>query len=139
MANSERSIKVLMAKPGLDGHDTGVVTVAMALRDAGMEVIYFGIHQTPERIVAAAIQEDVDVIGLSILSGGHMGVCSRVMKLLKENDATHIMVLVGGIYDVEDHPKLKEMGVTEVFGIDCSLDSIVDFIKTNVRRKVGPS
>jgi len=111
----ERKIRVLIAKPGLDGHDRGAKVVARALRDAGMEVIYTGLRQTPEQIVTAALQEDVDVIGLSILSGAHMTLVPRVMQLLQEKGLQDVVVFVGGIIPQEDIPKLKALGVAEVF------------------------
>ncbi|MGH9459222.1 MAG: cobalamin B12-binding domain-containing protein [Thermoanaerobaculia bacterium] len=112
---AERKIRVLIAKPGLDGHDRGAKVVARALRDAGMEVIYTGLRQTPEQIVAAAIQEDVDAIGLSILSGAHNVLFPEIMRLLREQDASDIPVFVGGIIPEKDIPKLKEIGVRDVF------------------------
>lgn len=130
----EGKIKVLVAKPGLDGHDRGAKVVARALRDAGMEVVYTGIRQTPEQIVEAAIQEDVDVIGLSILSGAHMHLLPRIMELLREKRAD-VLVICGGITPKEDVSQLKEMGVREVFGPGARTDEIVKFIKNNVRAK----
>ncbi len=111
----ERTIRVVVAKVGLDGHDRGAKIIARALRDAGMEVIYTGLHQTPEQVVEAAIQEDVDAIGISILSGAHMTLVPRVVELLRENEADDILVFVGGTIPKEDIPKLKEVGVGEVF------------------------
>ena len=111
----ERRIRVLIAKPGLDGHDRGAKVVARALRDAGMEVIYTGLHQTPEQIVEAAIQEDADLVGLSVLSGAHMTLFAKVMELLAERDATDIVVFGGGIIPEEDIPVLEELGVAKVF------------------------
>ena len=123
-------IRVLMAKPGLDGHDRGAKVVARALRDAGIEVIYTGYGQTPEQIVASAIQEDVDVIGCSILSGAHLGLMRKIMSSLRErNAAEDFLVLVGGTIPEEDIPELKEEGVTEVFSTDSSIGKIVEFIK----------
>ncbi len=123
-----KKIRVLVAKPGLDGHDRGVKVVARALRDAGMEVIYTGLRQTPEMIVESAIQEDVDVIGLSILSGAHMELVPRVMELLRANDATDIVVLVGGIIPQDDVSALQELGVAGTFGPGTSMTDIVGFI-----------
>jgi methylmalonyl-CoA mutase, C-terminal domain len=108
-------IRVLVAKPGLDGHDRGAKVVARALRDAGMEVVYTGLRQSPEQIVAAAAQEDVDAIGLSILSGAHLPICRRVIELLKEKDMASVRVFVGGIIPAQDIPELKAMGVSEIF------------------------
>ena len=121
-------IRVIVAKVGLDGHDRGAKVVARALRDAGVEVIYTGLHQTPEQIVAAAIQEDVDAVGLSILSGAHMTLFSRVIELLKERDASDIVVFGGGIIPQDDADALKRMGVAEIFGPGTSLQSIIDFV-----------
>lgn len=132
---AERKIRVLVAKPGLDGHDRGAKVIARALRDAGMEVIYTGLRQTPEQIVTAAIQEDVDVIGLSILSGAHMTICPRVMQLVREKGLTDVLVIVGGIIPDEDIPKLKAMGIAEVFLPGTLLEEIVRFIRENVRRE----
>ena len=130
----EGKIKVLVAKPGLNGHDRGAKVVARALRDAGMEVVYTGIRQTPEQIVEAAIQEDVDVIGLSILSGAHMHLIPRIMELLREKRAD-VLVICGGITPKEDVSHLKEMGVRKVFGPGARTDEIIKFIKNNVRAK----
>jgi methylmalonyl-CoA mutase C-terminal domain/subunit len=113
---SERKIRVLVAKPGLDGHDRGAKVVARALRDAGMEIIYTGLRQTPEMVAEAALQEDVDVIGLSILSGAHMALVPRVLELLKANKQEHVKVFVGGIIPDEDVPRLMESGVVGVYG-----------------------
>ena len=121
----QKKIRVLVAKPGLDGHDRGAKVVARALRDAGMEVIYTGLRQTPEMIAEAALQEDVDVIGLSILSGAHMALVPRVMTLLKENEMEHVKVFVGGIVPDEDVPALLEMGVTGVYGPGTLTEDIV--------------
>ncbi|MGB3346496.1 MAG: cobalamin B12-binding domain-containing protein [Candidatus Humimicrobiia bacterium] len=126
---AEKKIRVLIAKPGLDGHDRGAKVVARALRDAGMEVIYSGLHQTPEQIVETAIQEDVDAIGLSILSGAHMTLFPRVIELLKENRVEDKMVFGGGIIPDEDITKLKEMGVAELFTPGTDTDTIVKFLK----------
>nr|WP_040684487.1 cobalamin B12-binding domain-containing protein [Thermus aquaticus] len=127
-----RRIRVLIAKPGLDGHDRGAKVVARALRDAGMEVIYTGLRQTPEMIVSAAIQEDVDAVGLSILSGAHMHYFREVKRLLDEQGASDILLFGGGIIPDEDVPKLKELGVTAVFGPGTSTQAIVDFLKRAV-------
>lgn len=125
-----RKIRVLVAKPGLDGHDRGVKVIARALRDAGMEVIYTGLRQTPEMVVEAAIQEDVDVIGLSILSGAHLDLVPRVMQLIDANNARDIVVLVGGIIPEEDLPALKELGVAGIFGPGTPMQDIVAFINS---------
>ncbi len=122
---TERKIRVLVAKPGLDGHDRGAKVVARALRDAGMEVIYTGLRQTPEMIAEAALQEDVDVVGLSILSGAHMALVPRVLELLKANGQDHVKVFVGGIIPDEDVPRLKEMGVYAVYGPGASTEQII--------------
>jgi len=122
-------IRVLVAKPGLDGHDRGAKVIARALRDAGMEVIYTGLRQTPEMIVNAALQEDVQVIGLSILSGAHNAIVPRVMDLLREKDMGDVKVVVGGIVPDEDAAELKRLGVAEVFQPGASLDAIVNFIR----------
>jgi methylmalonyl-CoA mutase C-terminal domain/subunit len=124
-------IRVLVAKPGLDGHDRGAKVIARALRDAGMEVIYTGLRQTPEMIVNAALQEDVRVIGLSILSGAHNAIVPRVMELLREKEMTDVMVIVGGIIPDDDAEALKRGGVAGVFQPGASLDSIVNFIRSN--------
>ena len=128
----DRKIKVLVAKPGLDGHDRGAKVVARALRDAGMEVVYTGLRQTPEQIVNAAIQEDVDVIGLSCLSGAHNTLFPKVMELLKEEDADDIIVLAGGIIPDDDHDGLEECGIGGIFTPGTSTQDIVKFIKENV-------
>ena len=127
--------RILVAKPGLDGHDRGVKVMANVFRDSGMEVIYTGLHQTPEQIVAAALQEDVDVIGLSILSGAHLGLTGRVMSGLKEKGLEGMVVLVGGTIPEEDIPKLKEMGVAAVFPTGTPLDSPVEFIREHFKGK----
>lgn len=129
---AEQKIRVLVAKPGLDGHDRGAKVIARALRDAGMEVIYTGLRQTPEMLVNAALQEDVAVIGLSILSGAHNTVVPRVMDLLKQNQAQDILVLVGGIIPDIDLPQLKQAGVAGVFQPGASTEDIVKFIRDNV-------
>ena len=126
---TEKKIRVLIAKPGLDGHDRGAKIVARALRDAGMEVIYTGLHQTPEQIVETAIQEDVDHIGLSCLSGAHMTLFPKVIELLKKNNAEDITVSGGGIIADEDVPKLQKAGITGVFGPGTPTSEIVNFIK----------
>ncbi len=127
-----RPIRVLVAKPGLDGHDRGAKVIARALRDAGMEVIYTGLRQTPEMIVNAALQEDVQVIGLSILSGAHNAIVPRVLELLRENDMGDVKVIVGGIIPDEDAAILQKAGVAAVFQPGSSLDSIVSFIRSAV-------
>jgi methylmalonyl-CoA mutase C-terminal domain/subunit len=127
-------IRVLVAKPGLDGHDRGAKVIARALRDAGMEVIYTGLRQTPEMIVNAALQEDVRVIGLSILSGAHNAIVPRVMELLREKEMTDVVVIVGGIIPDDDAEALKRDGVAGVFQPGASLDSIVNFIRSTVAR-----
>jgi methylmalonyl-CoA mutase C-terminal domain/subunit len=126
-------IRVVIAKPGLDGHDRGAKVIARALRDAGMEVIYMGLRQTPEQIVGAALQEDADVIGLSILSGAHMHICPRVMELLKEKGLEDVLVVIGGIIPDVDIPKLQEMGVGGIFLPGSPMQQIVDFINANAR------
>ena len=128
-----RKLRVVIAKPGLDGHDRGAKVIARALRDAGMEVIYTGLRQTPEQIAAAALQEDADVIGLSILSGAHMHVCPRLMELLREKGLSDILVLVGGIIPDVDIPKLKEMGVKGIFLPGSPMQDIIDYINGHVR------
>jgi methylmalonyl-CoA mutase C-terminal domain/subunit len=127
-------IRVLVAKPGLDGHDRGAKIIARALRDAGMEVIYTGLRQTPEMIVNAALQEDVQVIGLSILSGAHNAIMPRIMELLREKEMTDVLVVVGGIIPDEDAKELKNMGVAEVFQPGASLEKIVTFIRESVQQ-----
>ena len=128
-------IRVIIAKPGLDGHDRGAKVIARALRDAGMEVIYTGLHQTPEQIVSAALQEDADVIGLSILSGAHNHICPRVMELLKSQGMNDVLVVVGGIIPDVDIPVLKGIGVKGIFLPGTPMQEIVDFIKGNVRTR----
>ncbi len=132
---SDRKIRVLVAKPGLDGHDRGAKIIARALRDAGMEVIYTGLRQTPEMIAAAALQEDVDAVGISILSGAHNTLCPRIVDLLHKNGMTDTLVLVGGIVPQEDIAVLKTKGVSEVFLPGTSTGDIVDFLKNNVRNE----
>lgn len=130
----EKKIRVLVAKPGLDGHDRGAKVVARALRDAGMEVIYTGLHQTPDMIVQTALQEDVDVIGLSLLSGAHMTLFRDITDKLRENDMEDILVVGGGIIPEEDIPRLNEAGIGGIFGPGATLDDIIRFIKENVKR-----
>jgi methylmalonyl-CoA mutase, C-terminal domain len=130
---NERKIRVLVAKPGLDGHDRGAKVIARALRDAGMEVIYTGLRQTPEMIAAAALQEDVDAVGISILSGAHNTLCPRIVNLLRENGMDDTLVLVGGIVPQEDISGLKASGVSEIFLPGTSTEDIVKFIRNNVR------
>jgi len=130
----EKKIRVLIAKPGLDGHDRGAKVVARALRDAGMEVIYTGLHQTAQMIVETAVQEDVDVIGLSLLSGAHMTLFNDVTKLLKEKGMSDVLVLGGGIIPKEDAPTLKKIGVCGIFGPGTPCEDIVEFIKKNVKK-----
>lgn len=136
MAEQQR-IRVLVAKPGLDGHDRGAKVIVRALRDAGMEVIYTGIRQTPEMIVAAALQEDVDVIGLSILSGAHLALFPRIMELLRANEMTDVVVLAGGIIPDADIPALRALGVTGIFGPGTALGDIVAFIRADRRPGSG--
>jgi len=127
-----RKVRVVIAKPGLDGHDRGAKVVARALRDAGMEVIYTGLRQSPEQIVAAAAQEDADVIGLSILSGAHLPICKRILDLLAEKGMTQVRVFVGGIIPAQDIPELKRLGVAEVFLPGASTQDIIRLIETAV-------
>ena len=133
---AERKIRVLVAKPGLDGHDRGAKIVARALRDAGFEVIYTGLHQMPEEVVATAIQEDVDAIGLSVLSGAHTYLFKRVLDLLKEKDAREIVVFGGGIIPPEDVKALKGAGVRELFTPGASTEEIVRFVRESIRARV---
>ena len=128
----ERTIRVVVAKVGLDGHDRGAKIIARALRDAGMEVIYTGLHQTPEQVVEAAIQEDADAIGISILSGAHMTLVPRIVDLLKENDASDILVFVGGTIPKPDIPKLKEIGVGEIFTPGTPTQKAVEYVRQAV-------
>ena len=132
---AESKIRVLVAKPGLDGHDRGAKVVARALRDAGMEVIYTGLRQTPEMIAEAALQEDVDVVGLSILSGAHMALAPRVLELLRANGQDRVKVFIGGIIPDEDLPRLKEMGITGVYGPGAPTTEIIDDIRAAVAEK----
>ena len=136
MSTQARKIRVVVAKPGLDGHDRGAKVIARALRDAGMEVIYTGLRQTPEQIVAAALQEDADVIGLSILSGAHMHICPRMMQLLREKGMDDVMVVLGGIIPDVDIPKLNEIGIKGIFLPGTPMQDIVDFINRNTRSRV---
>jgi methylmalonyl-CoA mutase, C-terminal domain len=131
----ETKIRVLLAKPGLDGHDRGVKVIARALRDAGMEVIYTGLRQTPEQIVSAALQEDVDIIGLSILSGAHMTIFPRVLELMREKEMEDVILFGGGIIPEDDTPKLKEFGVGEVFLPGTSTEDIIKYIRENVKER----
>jgi methylmalonyl-CoA mutase, C-terminal domain len=133
---SERPIRVLIAKPGLDGHDRGAKVIARAMRDAGMEVIYSGLRQTPEQIAAAAIQEDVDVVGLSILSGAHNVLFPEILKLLKERGGEDIVVVAGGIIPDKDIPVLKALGIREIFLPGTPTQTLVDFIKKEVGERV---
>src|SRR5919199_2987853 len=128
-----RKLRVVIAKPGLDGHDRGAKVIARALRDAGMEVIYTGLRQTPEQIVSAALQEDADVIGLSILSGAHNHIAPRLMQLLKEKGLEDVLVVVGGIIPDVDIPKLQAIGIRGIFLPGSAMQEIIDFINTNVR------
>ena len=132
-AGATRKIRVVVAKPGLDGHDRGAKIIARALRDAGMEVIYTGLHQTPEQIAETVLQEDADAVGLSILSGAHMTLVPRVVDLLKQQGADDVVVTVGGTIPADDIPELKELGVAEVFTPGSSTQSIVEFIRDAVR------
>ena len=130
---AERKIRVLVAKPGLDGHDRGAKVIARALRDAGMEVIYTGLRQTPEMVVSAALQEDVDVIGLSILSGAHNAILPRVMELLRQNKMDDVLLVIGGIIPDQDIPGLKQAGVAGIFLPGTPMNEIVEFIRKNVK------
>jgi len=130
--NKERRVRILVAKPGLDGHDRGARIIARTYRDAGFEVVYSGLHQTPEEVVQAAIQEDVDMIGLSSLAGAHLYLLPRVVELLREKDADDIVVCGGGIFPEEDIPKLKDAGIKEVFTPGTPLTEIVDWVRKNV-------
>ena len=129
---ADRKIRVVVAKPGLDGHDRGAKIIARALRDAGMEVIYTGLHQTPEQIVETVLQEDADAVGLSILSGAHMTLVPKVIELLREQDAGDVIVTVGGTIPAQDIAELKELGVAEVFTPGAPTQAIIDFIKGSV-------
>jgi len=130
-----RKIRVLIAKPGLDSHDRGAKIVARALRDAGMEVIYTGLRQTPEQIVETALQEDVDVIGLSILSGAHKALFPRIMELLKERGLTDVLVFAGGIIPEEDIPEIKKLGIKQIFGPGTSTEKIIECVLENVPKR----
>ena len=136
MPTSEKRIRVVVAKPGLDGHDRGAKIIARALRDAGMEVIYTGLRQTPEQIVTAALQEDADVIGLSILSGAHTTIVPRVVALLKENKMDDVLVVLGGIVPDSDIAQMKAAGVAGIFQPGTPLETIVTFIRSHVRQTV---
>jgi len=130
----DRPIRVLVAKPGLDGHDRGAKVIARALRDAGMEVIYTGLRQTPEQIVQAAIQEDVDVVAMSILSGAHNHLFPKVVNILREEGVDDVLIIGGGVIPDEDIPKLKEAGIEEIFTPGTSTKEVVEFIKNNLKR-----
>jgi methylmalonyl-CoA mutase C-terminal domain/subunit len=132
-----RPLRILVAKPGLDGHDRGAKIIARALRDAGIEVIYTGLHQTPEMIVAAAVQEDVDAVGLSIMSGAHMTLFPAVVELLREKGATEVAVFGGGIIPQDDVPRLKERGVAEVFLPGSPTTGIIEWIRANIRPRAA--
>lgn len=138
MVTEAGRVRIVIAKPGLDGHDRGAKVVARALRDAGVEVIYTGLHQTPEQIVATAIQEDADAIGLSVLSGAHMTLFARVLDLLRERDALDIVVFGGGIIPAGDLPELKELGVAAVFTPGASTQGIVAWVRANLGVSVRP-
>jgi methylmalonyl-CoA mutase C-terminal domain/subunit len=137
MEKRERRGRVLLGKPGLCGHDRGVLVLAMALRDAGMEVIYSGRHNSPEQIVEAAIQEDVDVLGVSILSGAHLSICHRIGDLLRKRKAEDICFVAGGFIPDEDVPELKAMGVKEVFGVTSSIDKIIEYFQQASKNRKG--
>ena len=139
IAMADVKIRVLVAKPGLDGHDRGAKVIARALRDAGMEVIYTGLRQTPEMVVSAALQEDVQVIGLSILSGAHNAIVPRVMELLKQNKMDDVMVLVGGIIPDQDIEGLKKAGVAAIFQPGTAMDDIVNFIRAHLKKQGVPA
>ena len=130
---TERKIRVLIAKPGLDGHDRGAKVIARALRDAGMEVIYTGLRQTPEQIVSAALQEDVDAIGVSILSGAHMTLLPRIVNLARERDLSDVLIFAGGIIPQEDIQKLKEQGISEIFTPGATTEDAIRFLRENVK------
>ena len=133
--STTQKIRVVVAKPGLDGHDRGAKIIARALRDAGMEVIYTGLHQTPEQIVATVIQEDADAVGLSILSGAHMTLVPRIAELLRQEGVDDVLLTVGGTIPADDIPELKELGVAEVFTPGASTQDIIEFIQDAVRRR----
>src|SRR2546425_3384032 len=130
-------IRVVVAKPGLDGHDRGAKVIARAFRDAGFEVIYTGLRQTPEQIVNAALQEDADVVGLSVLSGAHMTLCPRITELMKKEGLEDVMVIIGGVIPGQDIPKLKECGISAVFQPGTSTQGIVGYVRDKVRKKVS--
>jgi methylmalonyl-CoA mutase C-terminal domain/subunit len=134
-AGGTKTIRVVVAKPGLDGHDRGAKIIARALRDAGMEVIYTGLHQTPEQIAATVVQEDADAVGLSILSGAHMTLVPRVVETLREQGADDVVVTVGGTIPADDVPELKKLGIAEVFTPGASTDEIVEFVRSAVGAK----
>lgn len=138
MTEDSRPIRVLVAKPGLDGHDRGAKVVARALRDAGMEVIYTGIRQTPQMIAQAASQEDVDVLGLSILSGAHLEILPEVMRLLREQGMGHVLVVVGGIIPGEDRQLLLDVGINAIFAPGTSTSRIVEFIQSELKKRSNP-
>jgi len=137
MSQKDRTLRILVAKPGLDGHDRGAKIIARALRDAGFEVIYTGLHQTPEMIVAAALQEDVDAVGLSIMSGAHMTLFPAVIDLLREKSASDVTVFGGGIIPQDDVPRLKSLGTAEVFLPGSTTQTIIDWIRSNVRPRAA--
>jgi len=130
----EKKIRILVAKPGLDSHDRGAKVVARALRDSGMEVIYTGLRQTPEQIVETVLQEDVDVLGLSILSGAHMTLFPRIMNLMKQKDLKDVLVFAGGIIPEEDIEPLQKLGIKEIFGPGTPTETVIDFVKKNVQK-----
>lgn len=134
-APTVKKIRVLVAKPGLDGHDRGAKVIARALRDAGMEVVYTGLRQTPEMIAEAALQEDVDVVGLSILSGAHMALVPKILELLRANGQGDVRVFLGGIIPDEDVPALKALGVTEVFGPGASTETVIAAVREGVQKR----
>src|SRR3954464_1273900 len=138
-SSSQRKIRVVVAKPGLDGHDRGAKIIARALRDAGMEVIYTGLHQTPEQIVETVLQEDADAVGLSILSGAHMTLVPRIVELLREQEAGEVLVTVGGTIPADDIPELKKLGVAAVFTPGAPTQDIIDFIRGAVSGNPEPS
>jgi methylmalonyl-CoA mutase C-terminal domain/subunit len=133
----DRKLRVLVAKPGLDGHDRGAKVIARALRDAGFEVVYTGLRQTPEQVANAALQEDVDVIGLSVLSGAHMTLCPKIVELIRKEGLDDVLVVVGGIVPPDDVEKLKAAGIDEVFGPGTSTQDIIDYIRAEVREAPG--
>jgi methylmalonyl-CoA mutase, C-terminal domain len=133
---TDRPLKVLIAKPGLDGHDRGAKVLARGLRDEGFEVVYTGLRQTPEMVLSAALQEDVDVVGLSILSGAHMTLVPKITRLLRDNGMSDVLVTVGGIIPDDDVPALKEAGVAEVFGPGTTIAEVADYLRSNARARV---